>query len=280
MKNTKKVLFLVTVALLRRRMPMKNTKKVLFLVTVALLVIAFGVSAFMVIKYMVDGKRQEDRYDDLQSIVSQNTTAGTEAASKPTEATTQPTQSEATEPTMIDLQSIVSQNTTAGTEAASKPTEATTQPTQSEATEPTMIPGYAEIYAQNPHTVGWLKIEGTKLNYPVLQSPDQPNTQSEATEPTMIPGYAEIYAQNPHTVGWLKIEGTKLNYPVLQSPDQPNFYLDHDFDGKSSKGGAIYAREECDINKPRPGKNATSTSPVTTSPCTATTWPTAACSPR
>lgn len=144
---------------------MKNTKKVLFLVTVALLVIAFGVSAFMVIKYMVDGKRQEDRYDDLQSIVSQNTTAGTEAASKPTEATTQP-------------------------------------------------------------------------------------TQGEATEPTMIPGYAEIHAQNPHTVGWLKIEGTKLNYPVLQSPEQPNLYLDHDFDGKPSKGGAIYAREECDINKP------------------------------
>lgn len=143
---------------------MKNTKKILFLVTVVLLLIAFGVSAFMVVKYMADSKKQEDLYDDLASIASQASTA---PQTKP--------------------------ETTAGTEQ--------TKP-------------------------------------------------KEPTEATMIPGYAELYEKNPHMVGWLKIEGTKLNYPVLQTPDEPNYYLYRDFDGKDSKAGAIYAREECDINKP------------------------------
>ncbi len=62
--------------------------------------------------------------------------------------------------------------------------------------------------------------------------------------------YSEIYAQNPDLVGWIRIDGTKLNNPVVQTPDRPNFYLDHDFDGNSSAWGAIYAREECDVNAP------------------------------
>lgn len=144
---------------------MKNTKKILFLVTVALLLIAFGVSAFMVVKYMADSKKQEDLYNDLANIATQ--TSSTTAQTKP--------------------------ETTAGTEQ--------TKP-------------------------------------------------KDPTQATMIPGYAELHEKNPHMVGWLKIEGTKLNYPVLQTPDEPNYYLYRDFEGKDSKGGAIYAREECDINKP------------------------------
>lgn len=62
--------------------------------------------------------------------------------------------------------------------------------------------------------------------------------------------YSEIYAQNPDLVGWIRIDGTKLDNPVMQTPDNPNFYLDHDFDKNSSAWGAIYAREECDVNAP------------------------------
>lgn len=32
---------------------------------------------------------------------------------------------------------------------------------------------YAKIYQRNPDTVGWLKIEGTKVNYPVMHTPDR-----------------------------------------------------------------------------------------------------------
>ena len=39
-------------------------------------------------------------------------------------------------------------------------------------TEPVMLPEYEAVYAQNPDTVGWLQIEGTSINYPVMQTPD------------------------------------------------------------------------------------------------------------
>ena len=111
-------------------------KKLLFTITVVLLVIAFSVSAFMVGKYLIEGKKSEDRFAELANQASAAATETTEAP-----------------------------ETTEGTE----PTETTA------ATEPQMIAGYEEIYNQNNDLVGWLKMEGTKLNYPVMQTPDDPN---------------------------------------------------------------------------------------------------------
>ena len=111
-------------------------KKTLFTVTVLLLVAAFGISAFMVGNYLLDGKKQAERMDDLSQLVSDAQTETTAEAT--TEGTT-----EATEP--------------------------------KETTEPGMLPGYKDIYEQNNDTVGWIKMEGTKINYPVLQTPDDPN---------------------------------------------------------------------------------------------------------
>lgn len=120
-------------------------KKGLFIVVVVLLLIAFGVSAFMVGSYLLEGKEQEDRYNQLSQIAANN------------RETTQATQAETT--------------SAAETTEAEETTEATTE----EPTEPTMIPGYAEIYAENEDTVGWLRIEGTRVDYPVMQTPDDPN---------------------------------------------------------------------------------------------------------
>ena len=111
-------------------------KKTLFTVTILLLVAAFGISAFMVGNYLLDGKKQAERMDDLSQLVSDAQTETTAEAT--TEGTT-----EATEP--------------------------------KETTEPGMLPGYKDIYEQNNDTVGWIKMEGTKINYPVLQTPDDPN---------------------------------------------------------------------------------------------------------
>ena len=62
-----------------------------------------------------------------------------------------------------------------------------------------------------------------------------------------VKAYDKIKEQNSDLVGWIKIEGTKIDYPVLQSIDSPNFYLNHDFDKKSSIYGAPYVAEECDL---------------------------------
>lgn len=37
------------------------------------------------------------------------------------------------------------------------------------------MPDYSEVYALNSDMVGWLTIPGTRINYPVMQTPDEPN---------------------------------------------------------------------------------------------------------
>ena len=41
--------------------------------------------------------------------------------------------------------------------------------------EKTFIPEYQDLYLQNNDMVGWIKVEDTKINYPVMQSKDNPN---------------------------------------------------------------------------------------------------------
>lgn len=46
------------------------------------------------------------------------------------------------------------------------------EPTESQGID---IPEYEQIYRQNPDMVGWIYIADTRINYPVMQSPDDPN---------------------------------------------------------------------------------------------------------
>jgi sortase B len=124
-------------------LPMKKDltmKRILFIVVVVALVAAFGISAFMVGDYLIEGKKQENRYDELSNIAANAQTETTEAVVQTTE----------------------------GTEAA---TEETTAPTEAGG----ILPGYKEIYEMNDHVVGWIKMEGTKMDYPVMQTPNDPN---------------------------------------------------------------------------------------------------------
>ena len=47
------------------------------------------------------------------------------------------------------------------------------QPVQPQ--EPTMLARYEALYRENNDLVGWIKIDGTNINYPVVQSKDAPN---------------------------------------------------------------------------------------------------------
>ena len=67
-------------------------KKVLFTVVVLILVATFGVSAFMVGNYLIDGKKQAERYNELSDIAANaqteekaNATEGTAESADPEE---------------------------------------------------------------------------------------------------------------------------------------------------------------------------------------------------
>ena len=73
-------------------------KKVLFTVVVLILVTTFGISAFMVGSYLIDGKKQADRYNELSNIAANAQTEQNETKANATEETTEPTE-ETTAPT-------------------------------------------------------------------------------------------------------------------------------------------------------------------------------------
>ena len=110
-------------------------KKALYTIAIVVLLIVFGVSAFLVGSYLLEGKEQEERYDQLSQIKEDGRNAAAETTAAATTETT-----EETEPT-----------------------------------EPGILPDYAELYEMNSDIVGWIKIEGTKLDYPVMQTPSEPD---------------------------------------------------------------------------------------------------------
>jgi len=115
-------------------------KKYVYIIAVIVLLIVFGVSAFQVGSYFLEGKQQEEKFEDLAAQVQ----AAQEAANATTQA---PEETKAEEDASVP--------TTEG--------------------EPVMLPGYAAAYEMNPDMVGWIKIEGTKLDYPVMHTPSNPN---------------------------------------------------------------------------------------------------------
>lgn len=87
--------------------------------------------------------------------------------------------------------------------------------------------------------------------------PDEPETPDATTKPTepivesdILFEYRAFHELNSDMVGWIKIEDTNINYPVMQTPNQKDFYLRRDFAKNDAVCGSIYAKEECDVNKP------------------------------
>ena len=104
--------------------------KMIYILFIVVLVGVFCVSAFYVGSYVVQSQKQQAAYNELASIMEsiQNT--------RPPISQTTPTA-----PTQTDAP------------------EETTVPT-----EPVILPEYLALYEMNNHTVGWIKIEGTKVN--------------------------------------------------------------------------------------------------------------------
>ena len=120
----------------REGMPVK---KYLYIALVIILAGAFAVSAFYLGSYFLEGKKQADRFNELSQMV--------EDARQNASETTQSTEPSAS--------------------TADSQTE-TTETTES--SEPKILPWYQEVYDLNHDMVGWIRIDGTVVDYPVMQT--------------------------------------------------------------------------------------------------------------
>ena len=115
--------------------------KFLYWLLIIILVFLFLLSGTFIVRYAIDALQQKDEYDQLAAMVEQ---ARSDSV-VPSETTTQPDE-------------------TVAPEQPSAPIEPT---------EPSILPEYVAPYEMNPDMVGWMTIEGTPINYPVMQTPDR-----------------------------------------------------------------------------------------------------------
>lgn len=113
-------------------------KKLVYTLTIVLLALIFCVSAFFVGRYIINSREQARKNAQLSQLK---------------DSTSEPT------------------GTTAPQETGPEATFGAVEVRD----ENGMLLEYSKIYAENPDLVGWIRIDGTKLDNPVVQTPDNPN---------------------------------------------------------------------------------------------------------
>ncbi len=97
------------------------------------------------------------------------------------------------------------------------------------------------------------KGELSDLYHQATTAPEQNGDTPPVTTPVdskypqgMLGQFAGLYDRNPEIIGWLSIPGFAdgkgelyIDYPVLQTTNN-DFYLNHDFDKKEDKAGALF----------------------------------------
>lgn len=116
-------------------------RKNLWVSVVSLFLLILIVSSVMIVNHYKEASAQEELYNGLAEIVAK----------------------------------AEQRETTSGNETTSPEPEETGEPTETLLEEKPILPEYAELYEQNGDMVGWISIDDTKINYPVMQSIDEPN---------------------------------------------------------------------------------------------------------
>lgn len=121
-----------------RRRRRRRSNPVLPILTL-LFTAAFLVSAIMVVRYIIRGNAEESAFSQLAQIASQAQAA---------------------------------QETTAPSASPGASAAPDSQPDAE--TPPSPLPGYDTLCAMNSDFAGWLTVPGTKIDYPVMLTPDDP----------------------------------------------------------------------------------------------------------
>lgn len=131
---------------------MKGFTKVLLNLLTVIFAVVFLVCAFLLGRYFLESHKQGQKYADLASQVAQ-----VQQDDVPAVTIQIPHRKPAKEENQEDT--------------ATDPDA--TEPEQEESA--TILPEYTPIYLQNADLIGWIQIEDTKINYPVMQTPDREN---------------------------------------------------------------------------------------------------------
>ena len=116
----------------KKKMSKKTKKKIIYMVLFAVFLITFLVCAFYLITYFWDSKQSEDRVDELKEYIEEDTSYQQEELSTAPDAKPAPTYEEVN-----------------GLLIQSK---------------------FVKLYNMNTDFIGWITIEGTDIDYPVMQS--------------------------------------------------------------------------------------------------------------
>lgn len=110
-------------------------KRIFLIMGAALFAVLFLFSGVMIYRHYAEEKESKEAFASIAGLVNEETTG----------------------------QTVPNESEDADTE------EPETEP------EPTPYDKYGEVYEQNDDFVGWICIEGTNINYPVMQTPDNPD---------------------------------------------------------------------------------------------------------
>lgn len=123
-----------------------KTKRIIGIVLTAFFAVSSLIFGYLYYQDISDAKRSEDTFDQLQQLIVVPTPSPTQTPlpDRPAESVAPTVSTEPTDPPEV----IRAQ------EAFSR---------------------YEELYARNNDFIGWLVIEGTNINYPVMHSPDRPD---------------------------------------------------------------------------------------------------------
>lgn len=84
---------------------------------------------------------------------------------------------------------------------------------------------------------------------PQAQNPFYTVTREEDIEvPDVLDKYITLFNSNKNLIGWIKIDDTIIDYPVMQCGDN-TYYLEHNFDQKEDRAGALFLDCGCDVVK-------------------------------
>lgn len=183
----------------------------------------FCLSAVMLIKEQVQARQEKSTFDDLAQIVAEAATATTPATPKETQVT------ESLEP---------GEETTAPLEELYNDEEYTG-----------MLPEYAPLYERNKDFFGWIKLDGTDINYPVMYTPNDPEhyIHKDFYGSYSACGCPFIDARNPIDGNYLIIYGhhmkNKTMFGQLPNYEKKSYYESH----KVIRFDTLYEHREYEV---------------------------------